>query len=119
MAAEFQERGYRVVTGGTDNHLVLVDLTPKNIGGKAASIAMEKAGIVCNPNTVPYDKRKPFDPSGIRIGTPAITTRGMGEQESRQIVAWIDEAIANAEDDAKLAQLEATVREFCAGFPTP
>ncbi len=119
MADAFKERGYRLVTGGTDNHLVLVDMTPKSIGGKAASVAMEKAGIICNYNTIPYDPRKPFDPSGIRIGTPAITTRGMKEAESRQIVAWIDEAITHAEDEAKLLAIREDVRTFCASFPAP
>lgn len=119
MAEEFLARGYRLVTGGTDNHLVLVDMTPKSIGGKAASIAMESAGIICNYNTIPYDPRKPFDPSGIRIGTPAITTRGMKETESKQIVAWIDEAITHAGDDKKLLAIREDVRTFCASFPAP
>ena len=119
MANAFLERGYRLVTGGTDNHLVLVDMTPKNVGGKHASIAMEAAGIICNYNTIPYDQRKPFDPSGIRIGTPAITTRGMKEPEARQIVDWIDEAITHADDDAKLSAIREEVRAFCAQFPAP
>ncbi|MEM1348035.1 MAG: serine hydroxymethyltransferase [Myxococcota bacterium] len=119
MAAAFAERGYRLVTGGTDNHIVLVDLTPKGVGGKPASIAMEKAGIVCNYNTIPYDTRKPFDPSGIRIGTPAVTTRGMGEAEMVQIVDWIDRAILGADDDAALRVIRGEVREFCATYPAP
>lgn len=119
MASAFTERGYRIVSGGTDNHLVLVDLSAKNIGGKAASIAMEKAGIVCNYNTIPYDKRKPFDPSGVRIGTAAITTRGMLEDDVRQIVAWIDEAIQRHDDDAHLAVMREQVREHCRQFPAP
>lgn len=119
MASAFTERGYRIVSGGTDNHLVLVDLSAKNIGGKAASIAMEKAGIVCNYNTIPYDKRKPFDPSGVRIGTAAITTRGMVEDDARKIVAWIDEAIQRHDDDAHLAVMREQVREFCRQFPAP
>lgn len=119
MGERFVELGYRLVTGGTDNHLLLVDMTPKGIGGKPASIAMEKAGIICNYNTIPYDTRKPFDPSGIRIGTPAITTRGMMEEESRQIATWIDQAIQSADDDAKLAEIQGQVRDFCQQFPTP
>jgi glycine hydroxymethyltransferase len=99
--------------------LLLVDMTPKGIGGKPASIAMEKAGIVCNYNTIPYDTRKPFDPSGIRIGTPAITTRGMKEDAARQIATWIDQAIQKADDDAALAQINGQVREFCQQYPTP
>jgi glycine hydroxymethyltransferase len=119
MGERFVELGYRLVTGGTDNHLLLVDMTPKGIGGKPASIAMEKAGIVCNYNTIPYDTRKPFDPSGIRIGTPAITTRGMKEDAARQIATWIDQAIQKADDDAALAKINGQVREFCQQYPTP
>ena len=119
MAEAFLERGYRLVTGGTDNHLVLVDMTSKGMGGKPASVAMEAAGIVCNPNTIPYDTRKPFDPSGIRIGTPAITTRGMKEAEAKQVVAWIDEAITHAGDQPALQKIKGKVKEFCAGFPAP
>ena len=119
MAEAFSERGYRLVTGGTDNHLVLVDMTHTGMGGKAASLAMEKAGIICNYNTIPYDTRKPFDPSGVRIGTPAITTRGMKQSECAQIVAWIDEAIKQAEDDQALAAIRQQVRELCAEFPAP
>lgn len=119
MSDAFIERGYRVVSGGTDNHLLCVDLTPKNIGGKAASVAMERAGIICNYNTIPYDKRKPFDPSGVRIGTAAITTRGMVESDARQIVAWIDESIQHHDDAARLEALRGQVREFCRKFPTP
>ncbi len=119
MAEAFLEKGYRLVTGGTDNHLVLVDMTPKNIGGKKASIAMEAAGIICNYNTIPYDPRKPFDPSGIRLGTPAITTRGMKEKESKQIVEWIDQAITHAEQPEKLSAIREEVREFCLTFPAP
>lgn len=119
MGEAFQELGYRLVTGGTDNHLLLVDLTNKGIGGKPASVAMDKAGIVCNYNTIPFDPRKPFDPSGIRIGTPAVTTREMKEDEMRQIVAWIDRAITNADDDAALATIRGEVRDFCQGFPMP
>ena len=119
MAEEFESLGYRVVSGGTDNHIVLVDLTPKDIGGKPASIAMERAGIVCNYNTIPYDTRKPFDPSGIRIGTAAITTRGMMEQDARQIARWTDQAINAREDDAALLKIAGEVKAFTADFPTP
>lgn len=119
MAEAFAERGYRLVSGGTDNHLLLVDLTPKGIGGKPASVAMEKAGIVCNYNTIPYDTRKPFDPSGIRIGTAAVTTRGMVEADMKQIVEWIDLAIEHREDDARLAQICADVNAFTRAFPMP
>jgi len=119
MAEAFQARGYRLVSGGTDNHLMLLDLTPRDMGGKPAAIAMEKAGIVANPNSIPYDTRGPFDPSGIRIGTPAVTTRGMKEDEMRQIVDWIDRAIDSMDDDDALATIRAEVEELCADFPVP
>lgn len=119
MAEAFQERGYRLVTGGTDNHLLLVDLTPKNVGGKAAATAMEKAGIVANANSIPFDTRKPFDPSGVRIGTAAVTTRGMDKNDMRKIVGWIDDAVASRTDDKRLAAIRAEVEEFCAAFPVP
>lgn len=119
MAEAFTERGYRLVSGGTDNHLLLVDFTSKEIGGKPAAIAMEKAGIVANANSIPFDKRKPFDPSGVRIGTAAVTTRGMDEAAMRQIVDWIDHAIDAREDDAALARLRLEVTEFCQSYPVP
>ncbi len=96
-----------------------MDLTIKGIGGKPASVAMDKAGIVCNYNTIPFDPRKPFDPSGIRIGTPAVTTREMKQDEMRQIVAWIGRAITNADDGASLESIRGEVRDFCQGFPMP
>ena len=92
LAAELLERGFDLVSGGTDNHLILIDLTKKGVFGKKAAKALDRAGIVCNYNTVPYDPRKPFSPSGIRLGTPAVTSRGMREPEMRQIAAWMDEA---------------------------
>lgn len=119
MADELAARGWRIVSGGTDNHLLLMDISPAGIGGKAAALAMEAAGIVANANTVPYDKRKPFDPSGVRIGTAAVTTRGMGTAEMRQIAAWIDESIRKREDAAALAAINAQVRELCQSFPAP
>lgn len=119
MADEFEARGYRLVSGGTDNHLLLVDLTPKKVGGKAAAIAMEKAGIVANANSIPFDKRKPFDPSGVRIGTAAVTTRGMTTDDMRRIVGWIDDAIDAREDDDRLARLKSDVTEFARTFPVP
>lgn len=119
MADAFNERGIRLVTGGTDNHILLLDLTSKDIGGKPAAVAMEKAGIVANANSIPFDQRGPFDPSGVRIGTAAVTTRGMGESEMVQIVEWIDAAIAAADDDAKLEAIRGQVAEFCTRFPTP
>ena len=119
MAEAYQAAGFRLVTGGTDNHLLLLDLTNKGIGGKAAAEAMEKAGIVANANSIPYDPRTPFDPSGVRIGTPAVTTRGMKEDAMRQIVAWTDRAIESHDDEAVLAEIRGEVEEFCADYPVP
>jgi glycine hydroxymethyltransferase len=119
MAEAFLERGYRLVTGGTDNHMMLLDLTAHGIGGKPAAVAMEKAGIVANANSIPFDHRKPFDPSGIRIGTAAVTTRGMTEDDMRQIVDWIDQSISAREDDAALSNIRDSVRDFCNDFPVP
>lgn len=119
LAAELRERGFDLVSGGTDNHLILIDLTNKGVIGKKAAKALDRAGIVCNYNTVPYDPRKPFSPSGIRLGTPAVTSRGMDEAAMRQIAAWIDQVIANVDDEAAIERVGAEVREFCRGFPAP
>ncbi|MBP8811126.1 MAG: serine hydroxymethyltransferase [Kofleriaceae bacterium] len=119
LAAALVERGFAVITGGTDNHLVLVDVTTKGTAGKPLAKALDVAGIVCNYNTVPFDPRKPFDPSGIRLGTPAVTSRGMGEAEMRQIAAWIDEVAAAPGDADRLARIRGAVRELTAGFPAP
>lgn len=119
LATELLARGYELVTGGTDNHLLLVDLTKQQIGGKPAAIALEKAGIVVNYNSVPFDTRKPFDPSGIRIGTAAITSRGMKEAEMKTIAAWMDAALAKASDDSALWAISQEVKSLCAAFPAP
>ena len=121
LAAALTERGYDLVSGGTDNHLILIDLTRQGIGGKPAARALDRAGIEPNYNTVPFDPRKPFDPSGLRIGTPAITTRGLREEQMTQIAAWMDEAITAAvkEDEAVIGRIAAQVRELLAGFPMP
>ena len=121
LAAALLERGYSLVSGGTDNHLILMDLTPQQIAGKPAARALDRAGIEVNYNTVPFDPRKPFDPSGIRIGTPAITTRGLTEQHMTQIAAWMDEAIAAAakEDEEVIEKIAAEIRELLAAFPMP
>jgi glycine hydroxymethyltransferase len=119
MASALTELGWRLVSGGTDNHLLLMDISAAGIGGKTAALAMEAAGIIANANTVPYDKRKPFDPSGVRIGTAAVTTRGMKEAEMRQIAAWIDESIRKREDQVALAAIGGQVRELCQSFPVP
>jgi glycine hydroxymethyltransferase len=119
LASEMLERGFDLVTGGTDNHLVLVDLTNKGVFGKKAAKALDRAGIVVNYNTVPYDPRKPFSPSGIRLGSPAVTSRGMKEPEMRQIVAWMDEVVTNVEDEQAIERVRNEVKEFCSQFPAP
>ena len=121
LADELVARGFELVSGGTDNHLLLVDLTSKGIPGKRAAQALDRAGIVLNYNTVPFDPRKPFNPSGIRLGTPAVTSRGMGPAEMRQVAAWIDRGVeaARASDEPALAQILAEVTELTAGFPAP
>jgi glycine hydroxymethyltransferase len=121
LAAALTERGYTLVSGGTDNHLILADLTPQGIGGKPAAQALDRAGIELNYNTVPFDKRKPFDPSGIRLGTPAITTRGLREEHMEPIAAWMDEAITAAakEDEQTIERVAAEIREMLSAFPIP
>ena len=121
LADALLARGYDLVSGGTDNHLILMDLTSKGIGGKPAAKALDRAGIEANYNTVPFDPRKPFDPSGLRIGTPAITTRGLREEHMAQIAAWMDEAItaATKDDEAVLDRIAAEVRDLMVSFPAP
>ena len=121
LADELSERGFDLVSGGTDNHLILVDLTNKEIGGKPAAKALDRAGIELNYNTVPFDPRKPFDPSGIRLGTPAVTTRGMTVEHMGQVAAWMDAAVeaAKRDDEPALDGLAAEVREFTSDFPIP
>lgn len=119
LAQALVERGFGVTTGGTDNHLMLVDLTSKNVAGKPAAQALDRAGIVANYNAVPFDPRKPFDPSGLRIGTPAVTSRGMGKPEMAKLAEWIARVVANHTDEALIAKVAAEVKELCAGFPAP
>lgn len=121
LASALSERGYDLVSGGTDNHLILVDLTAKEIGGKPAAKALDVAGIELNFNTVPFDQRKPFDPSGLRIGTAAVTTRGMTEGDMALVADWIDRAIvaAKSEKDAELDVVAGEIREFCKAYPIP
>jgi glycine hydroxymethyltransferase len=121
LAEELAARGFDLVSGGTDNHLILVDLTNKELPGKKAAQALDRAGLVVNYNTVPFDPRKPFDPSGVRLGTPAVTSRGMGPAQMRQIGAFIDRAVgaARAEDTAALDRIFAEVRELTGTFPAP
>ena len=121
LAAALTERDYSLVSGGTDNHLILIDLTPQEIGGKPAARALDRAGIEVNYNTVPFDTRKPFDPSGLRVGTSSIATRGLTEQHMPQVAAWMDEAVraATKQDDAVIDRIAGQVRELLAGFPMP
>ncbi|WP_156755063.1 serine hydroxymethyltransferase [Actinokineospora pegani] len=121
LAEALVERGFDLVSGGTDNHLVLVDLTSKAIAGKPAAQALDAAGIELNYNTVPFDPRKPFDPSGIRLGTAAITTRGLGVEQMPKLAEWIDRAVrAGAEDDAgEIRAVAGEIRELLASYPMP
>jgi len=119
LAHELQRLGFRIVSGGTDNHLLLVDVTPRGLTGKLAEETLDHAGITVNKNKIPFDPRPPLDPSGIRIGTPALTTRGMKEPEMRQIAMWIDAALAHASDIAALERIRGQVREMGRQFPAP
>jgi glycine hydroxymethyltransferase len=111
--------GATLVSGGTENHLMLVDVTVFGIGGKQATQVLEHCGITVNMNMIPYDTRKPLDPSGIRIGTPALTTRGLGTSEMQQIGAWILSALKNPQDSALLARVRQDVATLCQQFPVP
>lgn len=116
LASKLLEYGFSLVTGGTDNHLLLIDLTNKNVSGKDAEKALGKAGITVNKNTVPFDQRSPFDPSGIRLGTPALTTRGMKEAEMELVANWINSAIENWKDDDKLSEIKNQVFDLTKKF---
>jgi glycine hydroxymethyltransferase len=117
MAEAFRNLGLRLVSGGTDTHLMLVDLRERGVTGKAAETGLEKAGITVNKNTIPFDPEKPFIASGIRVGTPALTTRGMGKDEIEKIVALIDRALSDIENEQVLNEVKAEVGELCAAFP--
>ena len=120
LAAALAAKGYRIISGGTDNHLMLVDVAgSKGITGKEAEKALEQVGISVNKNMIPFDPRKPLDPSGIRLGTPALTTRGCGEEDMRTVASLIDEALAARNDDAALGRIQEKVREFALKFPVP
>ena len=119
LADELTNKGFQLVTGGTDNHLLLIDLTNKGVIGAEAETALSKAGITVNKNTVPFDPRPPFSPSGIRLGTPALTTRGMKEKEMIQIADWIDQAITHHSDDRLLNKLRVEIKSFAKQFPLP
>ncbi|MEQ9323070.1 MAG: serine hydroxymethyltransferase, partial [Polyangiaceae bacterium] len=113
------DKGFNVITGGSDNHLLLVDMTPKGLGGKPYAQALERAGVVCNYNSIPFDPRKPFDPSGIRIGTPSVTTRGMKEPEMVQLATWMNQVAESPDDDALLTKIAGEVKSLCHGHPAP
>ena len=117
MAEVFQSRGFKIVSGGTENHLMLVDLVAKGITGKAADAALGKAHITVNKNSVPNDPQSPFVTSGIRVGTPAITTRGFGPEEARDLAGWMCDVMDNIDDEAVNAQVRAKVTALCARFP--
>ena len=117
LEKKFKEKEYRIMFGGTDNHLLLIDVTPKGLAGKEAQIALDQAGITVNKNMIPDDTRSPMDPSGIRLGTPALTTRGMKEAEMETIGEWIDEAIMHHTDEAVLTKIRGQVKELTDRFP--
>lgn len=119
LGRALESRGFRLITGGTDNHLLLIDMTPKGIGGKPYAQALDRAGIVANYNSIPFDPRKPFDPSGLRVGTPAVTSRGMGVAEMERLAGWMDEVAQHPNDEARLARIAGEVAEVCRGFPAP
>ncbi len=119
LAEGLLSRGITLVTGGTDTHLVLLDLTSKNVPGKVAAVALEHAGIVTNYNSVPFDKRKPFDPSGVRIGTPAVTSRGMGPGEMKKIAGWMADVIEAPSDEKVIARVKGEVLALTKSFPAP
>ncbi|GAB3673358.1 serine hydroxymethyltransferase [Actinocorallia lasiicapitis] len=119
LAAALSERGFDLVSGGTDNHLILIDLTGKGVAGKPAAQALDRAGVELNYNTVPFDPRKPFDPSGLRLGTAAITTRGLTEADMPQLASWIDEAVTNADDPRTLDRIAGEISTLMAQHPMP
>ena len=117
LETEFRNLGYEMCFGGTENHLLLIDLTNKNVTGHQAEVALDKAAITVNKNTIPDDPRSPMDPSGIRLGTPAVTTRGMGEEEMTKIAKWMDRAIVGWENEAELEKIREEVMELTSKFP--
>src|SRR3954466_12730300 len=119
LAESLLAGGLKLVSGGTDNHLMLADVTPLGIGGKLAEQALDRCGITINKNMIPYDERKPVDPSGIRIGTPALTTRGMGTAEMKQVGNWMLEALRAPDDENVLTRIRNEIRSLCQQFPVP
>jgi len=119
LAGELTAKGFHLVSGGTDNHLMLIDLTNRQLAGKPFAIALEKAGIVLNYNTVPGETRKPFDPSGIRLGTPSVTSRGFGREEMVSIASWMDQVANHIEEENILESIRREVACLCSKFPVP
>ncbi|MBN1945267.1 MAG: serine hydroxymethyltransferase [Bradymonadales bacterium] len=119
LAHALQEEGFRLVSGGTDNHLILLDLTPLGVPGRPAAQALNRAAIVTNCNSIPFDPRKPFDPSGVRIGTPAITSRGMKEPEMKRIAAWFGTVVKHMDDEDLIQRTRSEIAEFLKDFPAP
>ena len=119
LAEGLASGGVKLVSGGTDNHLMLVDVTPLSIGGKLAEETLDRCGITCNKNMIPYDERKPMDPSGIRLGTPALTTRGMGGDEMKRIAQWILRALKHTGDESVVESTRREVAELAEQFPVP
>lgn len=117
LAAELTKRGFKIISGGTDNHLMLVDLTDKKITGKEAEVALDLSGITVNKNSIPYDSRPPAVTSGIRLGTPCVTTRGMGEAEMAEIASMISEVLENRKNPNEIGHLRQRVRDLCLRFP--
>ncbi len=119
LASELNERGFDLVSGGTDNHLILMDMTTKGLSGKEAATAFSRAGIVTNANSIPFDERKPFDPSGVRIGTPAMTTRGLEGEQMAQVAEWMDEVVSAPEDEAVSERVRGEVHDLMKCYPAP
>jgi glycine hydroxymethyltransferase len=117
LAKKLMEFGFDVISGGTDNHLMLIDLTNKNITGKQAEISLELAGMTVNKNMVPFDQRSPFVTSGIRVGTPALTSRGMKEKEMIRIAEFINEAVNKYNDENTLKEIKNSIKHFAGKFP--
>jgi glycine hydroxymethyltransferase len=119
LAEALVERDFGLVSGGTDNHLILLDMTNKGLSGKEAAAALSRAGIVTNANSIPFDSRKPFDPSGVRIGAPAATTRGLGEDHMVQVAEWMDEVISAPEDHSVTDGVRSEVEALMRSYPAP
>jgi glycine hydroxymethyltransferase len=119
LGEELMRAGFRLASGGTDNHLILIDMTSRGLTGKIAEASLGRAGITVNKNLIPFDQRKPLDPSGIRMGTPALTTRGMKEDAIRRVAAWIVRVLESPDDEALAGRVAGEIREFAKDYPVP